>query len=143
MDDKSNPKVYSPDIHPYSMEGRSGIFGTLLSFVVAPIRITTRVIHNIFILPANLQEDYADALTTTSLVIGCIGIIDLFMYKKWCLTFSQIPTLYFAYVLKKQARKSTQIALEKREVDIDTEQVQTLCNTVFSELNEIIGSDSK
>lgn len=143
MDDRENSKVYSPDIHPYSMEGRSGVFGTLLSFVVAPIRITTRVIHNIFILPANLLESYANALYSTALIIGCIGIVDLLLYKKWCVTVSQIPALYFATVLRKQARKSTQIALEKREVDIDYEQVQTLCNTVFEELNEIIGSDSK
>lgn len=139
MEDRDDSvKVYSPDIKPYSMEGRSGIFGTLLSFVVAPIRLLTRVMHNIFILPANLIEDYANALMLVSSIMLGIGVIDFFFYEKWPLLVSQLPALYYASVLKKQARKSTQIALEKREVDIDTEQVQTLCNTIFDELNEII-----
>ena len=131
-------KVYSPDIHAYSMEGRSGIFGTLLSFIVAPFRVITRIMHNIFILPANLLNDYADALMLTSIVLGLIGILDLVIYKKWSLLLSQFPALYYANVVKKQAKKSTQLALEKREVDIDNEQVEALCNTVFQELNEVI-----
>lgn len=136
--DSMTTKVYSPDIKPYSMEGRSGIFGTLLSFVVAPIRLLTRVMHNIFILPANLIEPYADALLMVSGAMLVIGVLDFFLYQKWPLSVSQLPAIYYASILKKQARKSTQIALEKREVDIDTEQVQTLCNTIFDELNDII-----
>lgn len=131
-------KVYSPDIHPYSFEGRSGVFGTLLSIVVAPIRVITRVVHDIFILPANLLEGYAKSLLLVSAILFAIGLIDFFVYKKWPLVVSQIPAFYYATVLKKQATKSTQLALQKRTVDINTEQVEELCNTVFDELNKVI-----
>lgn len=136
MDD--NQKVYSPDIKPYSFEGRSGIFGTLLSFIVAPIRITTRVMHTVFILPANMQETYAGSLFVVSGVMCGLGLFDLILYHKWPLLVSQIPCIYYATRLKKQAQRSAEIASAKREVDIDFEQVETLCNTVYNELENIV-----
>lgn len=131
-------KVYSPDIKPYSFEGRSGVFGTLLSIIVAPIRITTRIMHNIFILPSNLQESYADGLLLVSAAMAVIGIVDLFMYKKWPMVVSQIPAIYYAIRLKKQAMKSTAIASAKREVDIDFDGVEELCESVFDDLEKIV-----
>lgn len=131
-------KVYSPDIKPYSMEGLSGIFGTLLSFIIAPIRITTRVMHMIFILPADLQEEYANALLKTSVVLAVIGVVDLILWKRWPLFVSQIPAIYYAYRLRKQARKSTMVSQEKREVDIDFDQVEELCNTIYDDLDQIV-----
>lgn len=131
-------KVYSPDIHPYSFEGRSGVFGTLSSIVVAPIRVITRVVHDIFILPANLLEEYAKSLMLVSIILLVIGLFDFFVYKKWPLVVSQLPAIYYAYILKRQASKSTQLALKKRTVDINTDNVEELCNTVFDELNKAI-----
>lgn len=130
-------KVYSPDIKPYSFEGRSGVFGTLLSIIVAPIRITTRVMHTIFILPADMQVEYANSLYLMSIIMGVIGVVDLFVYKKWPLLVSQIPVLYYATRLRNQAQKSTAIAQAKREVDIDRDQVGELCNTIYDDLEQI------
>ncbi len=134
----NNQKVYSPDIKPYSFEGRSGVFGTLLSFIVAPIRITTRVMHTIFILPANMQETYANGLFWVSAIMLVLGLADLVLYHKWPLVVSQIPCLYYAVKLKGQASLSTQKAQAKREVDINFDEVETLCNTVYDDLEKIV-----
>lgn len=131
-------KVYSPDITPFGMEGKSGATGILLSFVVAPIRLVSRVIHNICILPANLLEEYANALIFVSGVMLGLGIVSFFVEKKWCLLVSQIPALYIALRLKAQARRSVDIAEEKREVDIDLDLVTENCSAIYNELDKII-----
>ena len=130
-------KVYSPDIKPYSFEGRSGVFGTLLSIIVAPIRITTRVMHISFILPANMQEDYAKALYFLAVAMSVLGVVDLVFYKRWPLLISQIPVVYYATRLRGQAQRSTAIAKSKREVEIDTDVVGDLCNTIYDDLEKI------
>lgn len=131
-------KVYSPDLGVFSLEGRSGVFGTLASIIVAPIRISTRVVHNVFSLPANLAYDYSNALLITSVVMLVMGIVDLFLYKKWPLLVSQIPAIYYATRLKKRAMKSKAKAEEERIVDINVQEIEELCNTVYTELNEAI-----
>ena len=132
------PKVYSPDITPFGMEGKSGAIGVLLSFVVAPIRLVSRVMHNIFILPADLLGEYANALMTVSSLMMLLGIASFVFEKKWCLLVSQIPAIYIALRLRKQAQKSTAIAQEKREVNIDLELVSDNCGTIYDELDKII-----
>lgn len=138
---KGNRKVYSPDITPYSMEGKSGVFGTLISLFVAPIRIVSRVMHNIFVLPANLVKDYANSLLVVGIVLEIIGVIDLLLFQKWPLCVSQVPVIWYALQLKNQAAKSVIVATKKREVDIDTEEVEELCNTIYKELDNIIKED--
>lgn len=131
-------KVYSPDIKPYSFEGRSGLFGTLLSFIMAPIRIVTRVMHNIFVIPANLLEGFAMKWFYVSIVLLVIGLADLFLQKKWPLAVSQLPGIYLSLRLAKQARNSTEIAREKPEVSIDIEQVTQECNKVLKDFDDIL-----
>lgn len=131
-------KVYSPDLQPYSFEGRSGIFGTLLAFAVAPVRVVTRVVHNVFIMPANMLGDYAKSLLLVSCVLLGLGVLDMIMFGKWPLLVSQVPALYYALRLKAQSAKSVQAAMTKREVDIDTSQVEELCSSIYDELNEVI-----
>lgn len=136
--DERLEKVYSPDIKPYSFEGKSGIFGTLLSIIMAPVRIISRVTHNVFILPANLQEGFADKWLLVSCILLAIGFLDFVIEKKWPLLVSQIPGIFLSLRLKRQASKSTEIATEKREVDIDIDQVTELCNSVYSEFESIV-----
>lgn len=136
-EDRSKIKVYSPDITPYSLEGRSGVFGTLVSIFVGPVRIVSRVTHNILVLPANLRLDYANSLITVGFGMLGLGVVDLTLYKKWPLIVSQIPILYYAFRLRKQARKSVTVATQKREVDIDVKEVEVLCNTIFQDLKDI------
>ena len=136
--DYEGTKVYSPDIKPYSFVGRSGVFGTLLSIIVAPIRIVTRVMHTIFILPANMQEAYADSLMLISLMMAALGVLDLLFYHKWPLLVSQIPAFYYSTRLKKQAKQSTAIASVKREVDIDYDGVEELCESIYDDLEKIV-----
>lgn len=127
-------KVYSPDIKTYSMEGTSGLFNTLLSFIVGPIRLVTRVMHNIFVIPADLQYEYAKSLFTCSMILMVIGIIDFVVARKWPLAISQIVPLVYAVRLQRHAKHSTVKAKEKREVEIDVEQVESLCSEVYGEI---------
>lgn len=135
---KRMPKVYSPDITPYSFEGRTYVFGTFLSFVVAPIRLVSRVMHNIFVLPANLQKDYAKGLLLVSSVLLGIGLLDLLLAHKWPLVVSQIPALMWAVRLKKQAEESENQSVELKSIEIDSELVQTKCSTIYDELEKIV-----
>lgn len=138
MSNNESRKFYSPDIQMYDLSGAPGVLNTIVSVVVAPIRLLTRVMHNIFVLPANLIEEYAKSLFIVASCMVVLGVLDLFLYKKWPMVVSQLPVFYYASVLKKQARKSTLISLHKREVDIDTERIETICNTVFEELKNVI-----
>lgn len=138
MNDKSEIKVYSPDITPYSMEGKSGIFGTLLSIIVAPIRLLSRIMHNVFVLSAEMQGEYASGLFIVGTVMAALGLLDLLIYQKWPLLVSQVPVLYYAVRLKVQAQRSTIVAQEKREVDMQYEKVEELVNTIYNDLNKIL-----
>lgn len=113
-EDTGKRKVYSPDITPYSMEGNSGLFGTISSLIVGPIRLVSRVMHNIFVLSADMQKDYAEALIRMSVVFGFIGVCDFFVFHKWPLLIAQIPALILGLRLKNQAQRSLSIAQEKR-----------------------------
>ena len=138
MDEDRRVKVYSPDITPYKFEGNSLIFGTILSFVVAPIRLLSRVMRNVFILPADMRESYAKSLLIVSGILGVIGIVDLMIYGKWPLVASQIFTFLYALRLKGQAALSKQRAQEKREVNIDTGQIEDMCSAIYDTLDNII-----
>lgn len=137
------PKVYSPDITPYSFEGKSYFFGTLLSIIVAPIRLLSRVMHNIFILPANLQKGYAQSLIWVSGALIGIGVLDLLIYRKWPLVVSAIPALIYGLRLKRQALDSEVVARELRHIEIDDEQVEEAANSVYTSLQEILKDGDK
>ena len=136
--ENSEGKAYSPDISSYSFEGLSGVFGTLCSIVVAPIRILTRVMHNIFILPATMQESYAKTLLAVCCVMAAIGLVDLLLYHKWVMITAQVPLVFYALRLKGQAKRATLKAMEKREVEIDTNNIESMCSEIYDELDEII-----
>ena len=135
---EAHRKYYSPDIVPYSLEGRSGVFGTLSSIAVAPIRLVSRVMHNIQILPAPLLKDYAESLLLVGGALLIIGIIDWFVFNKWPLMVSQVPVLILAFVFRSRAIASAAQAEEKREVDINVEQVESLCSEIYGELDKIM-----
>ena len=134
-------KVYSPDIDNYSMEGSSGIYGTVASIFVGPLRLVHRVTHNIMILPANLQVSYASGLLTLSSIMIVIGIFDLIFMRHWPLLVSQIPVVFVALALRKSARRAVISSSEMREVNINTEQVEQLCDTIYGKLDAIVGKD--
>lgn len=136
---EEDKRVYSPDIPTYSFEGQSYFLGTILSFLVAPIRIVTRVMHNIIILPADLKEDYAKSLMVTSTVLLILGIFDWVVAGKWMLCVSQVIPLIYAVKLKSSAHQSVELAREKREIEIDMDEVTNICESVYDELNVILG----
>lgn len=131
-----DPKVYSPDIKPFSMEGKSGIIGLVTSLIVGPIRVTSRVMHNIGILPANLMQEYSKGLFVCCGFMSTVGILELIFAHKWPLIVSQIPVAYLAYRLKYISERSVTLSQEKREVSIDEEKVESLVNEIYSEIKE-------
>lgn len=138
---KSDRKVYSPDIQVYSLEGSQGIFRVLASIVVAPIRIVTRVMHNVGILPANLMHQYSIALYVVGGIMAGVGFLDLIFMEKWPLLVSQIPVFYLAYRLNYQAKRAIFASQKKREVDIDTDAVEALVDKVYDELDSVFKED--
>lgn len=138
--EKPKLKVYSPDLQSFSLEGRSGIFGTLASLIVGPIRVISRVAHNVMILPADLLASYAEGLLITGIIFELLGIVDYIFFDKWPLLVSQVPVIASALHLKAKARRAIVISETKHEVEIDTDQVTELCNTIYGELDAIVGN---
>lgn len=139
----TGPKVYSPDLQTFSLEGRSGIFGTIASIVVGPIRLLSRVSHNIMILPAGLLGSYAEGLLFVGVVVTLLGVVDLVFFRKWPLLVSQLPVLLAAVHFKAKARKAVVIAETKHEVEIDNAQVEDLCDQIFTELDAKLGMEEQ
>lgn len=137
------PKVYSPDITPYSFEGDSYFFGTVLSILVAPVRLVSRVMHNIFVLPADLCVGYANSLFIVSGILFIIGLVSLLLDGKWVLALSQLPVLGYVFILRRQAKQSVETARNLHEVEIDVEEIEVLCNGIYTELNEILGGNEE
>lgn len=136
-------KVYSPDLQTFELEGPTGIFGTLASVVVGPIRLLLRVMHNIVILPAALLESYASGLLIVSVILLVTGIVDIIVFKKWPLLVSQIPAVLLAVRLKQKASRGVQLAKAKVEVEIDDEQINELCNGIYDKLDAAIGIEEE
>lgn len=135
-------KVYSPDVVPYSFEGESYLLGTFMSIVVAPIRIVSRVLHNIVILPGDMQLGYSNSLLIVSSILMVIGLLDAMLVGKWPLFISQIPVLLYAMYLKKQATLSSRKKNVKRDIEINTEVVEEMCNSIYDDINNVLRSDS-
>lgn len=133
-----NDKVYSPDITHYGLEGMSGVVNTISSIMVAPIRLSMRVMHNIFVLPANLQSAYAESLLFVCFAMCIFGVVDLFLFGKWVLLVSQLPLVIYAIRLKSQAKISVNVFERKQEVEINIDEVESLCNTVYDELDTVL-----
>ena len=140
-EDNAAKKVYSPDISTYSFEGNTYFFGTMLSFLVAPIRLISRTMHNIFVLPADLVQGYANSLLIVSLILLAIGGIDYYMYGKWCLGTTQLFMVVYAIWLKRKATRSIEFADSKRQVEIDEEAIEEECNKLLDEINNVLGSE--
>lgn len=138
MADYDNRKVYSPDIVPYSFEGKGWALGTFASIVVAPIRLVSRVMHNVFIMPAGLMADYAEGLLIVAGATALLGLADLLLFHKWVLLFSQLPLFPVALRLRKSAVKAEKLSKEQRIVDMDEVQVEELLETVYDELEKVI-----
>lgn len=129
-------KVYSPDLSNFELEGPSGVFGTIASFVTGPIRLVTRVFHNIPILPADLQKEYFNSLLFTSVAVTLIGVVDFVVYRKWPLLLSQLPLIFLSIKQSNKAARVLSQAQVKREVDIDQQQVAELCESVYDKIED-------
>ena len=140
-DSSSENKVYSPDMQVYEFEGKTGLFGTIASIVVGPIRLIMRVLGNIMVLPTRLMLSYSEGLLIVSGILLFIGAIDIIVYGKWPLLVSQIPALILALRLRAKSISLTKTIDVKPEVQIDTKQVEDLCNNAIAELDTIIGKD--
>lgn len=143
MDEQNGGKVYSPDIQSYSFEGSSGVFGTIASFIVGPIRFVVRVTHNICILPADLLYSYAGGLMLVGGIVCSIGVLDFVVFHKWPLLVSQIPVIILAWWLRKTSSQAVQRSEEKTDVEIDTKQIEDLCSGIYDEINSELGKDAK
>ncbi len=138
MDESKSTKVYSPDIRPYSFEGKGGLLSTISYTIVAPIRLVSRIMHNIFVMPANIQDEFAEGLMVVAGCTAVLGLIDLILYGKWLLLVTQLPLFPIAYKIRQRALSSKAAAREKRTVDIDIAQVTKLSNSVFDDLDKIL-----
>lgn len=140
-DSSSENKVYSPDMQVYEFEGKTGLFGTIASIVVGPVRLIMRVLGNIMVLPTRLMLSYSEGLLIVSGMLLFIGAIDIIVYGKWPLLVSQIPALILALRLRAKSILLTKTIDIKSEVQIDTKQVEDLCNSAIVEFDAIIGKD--
>lgn len=132
-------KVYSPDIEPFSLEGELGLFNSISSIFVGPIRLLIHIPHNIMILPANLLEEYAMGLLIVGSILLLLGIFDYLLFKKWVLFASQIPVIFVALSFKKKASFAVEKNNTPREVDIDYAEVKDVCMTVYDEIDSALG----
>ena len=132
---------YAKDIAVYSFEGATGIAGTISSLLVAPIRIMVRVPQSIAVLPCHLLKQYSEAL----FLVGCfalsVGLLDLALYKKWVLLVSQIPIILLAVYLRRISSRPNKKAEDKRTVEFDDEQIVELCDSIYPELDAVIGKE--
>lgn len=133
-----NRKVYSPDITSFKFEGSEGISKIVSYVLVAPFRIVSRVMHNIFILPANLEGQFADGLFVIAGIMTVLGLVDLIAFHKWVLLVSQLPLFPLGYKM----RQSSAIAMEQQEeeniIDVDKQEVRRQALEVYDELDKII-----
>lgn len=138
MADYANRKVYSPDIQPYSFEGKGWVLGTFASIVVAPIRLVSRIMHNIMVMPADLQVEYAQGLLVVAGAVTALGAIDLLFFHKWVMLLSQLPLFPVALKLRASALKASSASKELRHVDVDRKQVEELTETIYDDLDKIV-----
>lgn len=137
MDEQKNQKVYSPDIKPYSLEGKGGLLNTISYTIVSPIRLVSRVMHNIFVMPANIQDEFAEGLIVVAIATGVLGLVDLIVFKKWMLLATQIPLIPYAYKKRKDALSSKEVVKKKPVVDIDKARVTELAQSVYDDLEKL------
>lgn len=131
-------KVYSPDITSFSFEGNEGIAHIFAYVLVAPFRIVSRVMHNILILPANLQEQYARGLLIIGGFMTLLGAIDLIVFKKWVLLVSQLPVFIISHKMKQSAQYAIEQQAEEPIIDVDREEVNAMAESVYEELDKIL-----
>lgn len=136
-------KVYSPDISEYSFEGTEGLFKTVSSIFIGPLRLLMRVMHNIMILPAELLASYSNALLLVSGAMAVLGILDYLVFHKWPLLVSQIPAICIALWFRKKASSAVARSEELREVNINVDEVQEMCNEIYKELDSMLGKGDK
>lgn len=134
-------KVYTPDLQTYELEGPTGIFGTVASILVGPLRLVLRVVHNIMILPAHLLRVYAEGLFIASSTFAVIGLLYWIFTGRWFLFVSELPMIGVAFLINKRALNAMQVAEEKRKVEINTKQVEELCNSIYEELDAAQGEE--
>ena len=101
-------------------------------------RSVSRVMHNIFVMPANIQDEFAEGLFVVALLTSILGVVDLVLYHKWVLLVSQLPLFPVAYYVRKKALTAKEVAKSKRTVEIDYDQVEELVSTVYNDLNKIV-----
>lgn len=131
-------KVYSPDLQTFELDGPTGVFGVVAALLVGPLRLITRVVHNVMILPADLLASYASGLFVVGAIMTVIGAIDLVFYRRWPMLVSQIVVLGLAIMLKSKARVASEKADVKAEIEIDDKKVEDLCNSLVPQLDAII-----
>lgn len=131
-------KVYSPDITSYNFEGNEGISHTIAYVLVAPFRIVSRVMHNIFILPADLQEQFASGLLLVAGIMTVLGIVDLVAFRKWVLVVSQLPLFPVALKMRRSAATAIEQQAEDPVIDVDRAHITEMATSVYDELNKII-----
>ena len=129
-------KVYSPDLSNFELSGPTGVFGTIASIVTGPVRLVTRVLHNIPILPADLLKEYYQSLFITSTTLACVGLVDLVFYNKWLLFVVQIPLIGISLTQPKKINKILKAASVKHEVEFDSQRVADMCEKVYDDIEK-------
>lgn len=140
-DKKVEVPKYSPDIDEFSFEGASYFFGLIASIVVAPIRLVMRVMHMIALLPAKLMVVYLRYLIGVSVAMVVVGVVSFIFDGKWIILASQaivlVASLFLSTTLKYDAEDESSV----RQLDIDEEEVEAICNGIYEELDNYFGKE--
>ncbi len=131
-------KVYSPDIVVYDFEGAKGVSSTVAYVLVAPFRIVSRVMHNIFVMPANIQDEFAEGLLVVASLVSVLGLVDLVVAHKWVMLVSQLPLFPIAIGLRKRALEAVAKKGNDPIVDVDKEEVLNRAYTIWDDINKVI-----
>lgn len=134
----SKVPVYSPDVQVFSFEGYGGLFSILSSILVAPIRCTFRVMHNIALLPAPLLKKYSISLMVCSVILFIVGAIDYLAFYKWPMLAAEAVSITIAAIMYGVSRHHEELGDNKRVVDIDTERIEAELNALYDELDKAV-----
>lgn len=140
-DKKVEVPKYSPDIDEFSFEGASYFFGLIASIVVAPIRLVMRVMHMIALLPAKLMVVYLRYLIGVSVAMVVVGVVSFIFDGKWIILVSQVIVLVASLFLSTTLKYDEEDESSVRQLDIDEEEVEAICNGIYEELDNYFGKE--
>lgn len=134
-------RSYSKDISEFELGGLSGVIGTIASFVVSPIRVTSRVCHNIILTPPSMLKTYGASLLGVSIATFVLGVLDSLVYGKPYLLLASLASAFIGWFIFKRGARYKSLEGDKRIVQIDNGEIETLCNSIYDEIEEVLSNE--